>query len=108
MSDWLYRLRAWTPLTDLRAFWQRGRRGYAAGDAWSLDSYLAPIIAGACEQIAERGVSCPPDLTPVEWSIILRKIADGFRVYERTEDGSDPAFLMASGLLATWYPHLWD
>lgn len=99
-------------------FCQRGRRGYSRSDAWSLDNHLAGIIAGGCRQLANNVHGCPVpisdkhfgdmDAACLEWAGILRHIAAGFARYNENEDWDDPLVVEARGLLAEWFPNLWD
>lgn len=59
-------------------FIQRGRRGYADCDLWSLDSYLARMLPQALRQLRDTSHGYPQDLTFEEWDMILTQMAEGF------------------------------
>jgi hypothetical protein len=40
-------------------FFQRGRRGWAPSDTWSLDHYLAGVMGESLHRLAESGKSWP-------------------------------------------------
>ena len=89
--------------------WQRVRHGYSEADSWSLDFYLATIIAGGCRDLATRSLSHPIGMTPVEWSDILLKIADGFDQWADDPWANEmPKYDEAMILFAKWFPALWD
>ena len=62
-------------------FWQRGTRGYADCDIWSLDMYLSEWLPSALERI--KGSGHPGNLTTKKWNNILDKMALGFRASYR-------------------------
>ena len=69
----------------VRRFWQRGRRGWSTEDAWSLNSYLARIIADAVDYQRRHGHSRPVSITEAEWDRIRAAIATGYREWLATE-----------------------
>jgi hypothetical protein len=60
-------------------FFQRGWRGYADCDVWSLDGYLLRTIPNALDQLRKECHGHPCDLSPESWDYILEKMADGLR-----------------------------
>jgi hypothetical protein len=108
-EDWIFR----PPL--LRAFLQRGRRGYSDRDTWSLDSYLSEVIAGSVQNLARVTNGHPRELTQQEWQDILDRISAGFRSAQRRQWWDiDPAERLGAeaeldqtfALLRRWWGHL--
>lgn len=76
-------------------FWQRGRRGWADCDVWSLDGYLISWLPEALRELAKIAHGCPPalydDATGKEdqcwkWVAILEEMAEGFEAHREWED----------------------
>ena len=67
-------------------FWQRGTRGYADCDVWSLDMYLSQWLPLALDSM--KGGSYPGQrgMTSKRWDEILDKMAEGFKAYYRTSN----------------------
>lgn len=59
----------------IKSFIQRGRRGWADEDTWDLDCYLAKVISETTKHLAKNTNSYPTDLTPQEWTKILKRIS---------------------------------
>lgn len=88
---------------EVKWFFQRGKRGYADCDVWSLDWYLASWIPEAFREMKDGMMGYPSllmkkgemnttltkkrekELTQ-KWKNVLDKIADGFEGYRRWED----------------------
>jgi len=68
---------------EVKWFIQRGCRGYADCDVWSLDGYLLRVIPSALDQLRKECHGHPCDLSPESWDYILEKIADGLRSEEK-------------------------
>lgn len=64
--------------------WQRVRRGWSDYDAYSLDYYLAGVIAGALGNIRD-GHSYPTDMTSEEWEAYLDDIIESLTRYRDTK-----------------------
>lgn len=64
LRDWLQWLSyAW--VYDVRDYWLRARYGWAPTDTWSLDHYLATVMAGTLRHLADTTSGAPcgyPDL----------------------------------------------
>lgn len=111
----LRRNRKW-PYQDLRSRWQRGKHGYAPSDVWGLDTYLAGVIAGSLEYLADNAHGHPMDMTEESWPEWLRETAALFRVYAEGDDLNDLAAeeaarsAVSEGLvrLAWQWGNLWD
>ena len=78
----------WLParLRDVRAFIQRGRRGWADRDTWNLDEYLARVTGQALAHLADTGHGYPDDGTaegssPGAWQTYQRELALAFLDY---------------------------
>lgn len=88
LSDDRKRLRDWWRFTvldlpgTLRAFWQRGRRGWADRDTSSFHRYLARVLGGALPHLAAHGHSYPLDTPDFEtWADHLRTMGRAFAAY---------------------------
>jgi len=60
-------------------FFQRGTRGYADCDVWSLDGYILGWLPNALDQLRKECHGYPCDLSPESWDYILEKMADGLK-----------------------------
>lgn len=97
-------------------FIQRGRRGWADCDVWSLDGHLARIISEGTKRLEATDHGYPPELTPEEWSAILLRISDVFYKYyhhmelETLEDELKVVEDLKEQfeVLKKYYVHLWD
>jgi len=89
---WWVRYGIWTKLHDLpkeiKWFIQRGKRGYADCDTWSLCSYLPEVIFKSVEHLSKHLCSHPCDVTFKQWKIILKKIVNSFKIMQQTIDGT--------------------
>lgn len=66
---------------------QRGNRGWADCDTWSLDDYLSEWLPDAITHLKKHTHGHPDQLTQEAWAEILDKIAEGFRGYRRASEG---------------------
>jgi hypothetical protein len=80
---------------EVKWFIQRGRRGYADSDLWSLDWYLSSWMPEALRKLAKEVNGCPSELydhkAPTDhechrWERVLREIADGFEASRKLQD----------------------
>ena len=88
--------------SNIRDFWQRGRRGYAYTDVWSLCSYLADWLPAALRQLKEKHVGVPNECieavggdikNPGEvlekadelWIARLEQMAQGFEAFSKED-----------------------
>ncbi len=90
--------RFWSDLTDIskeiKWMWQRGKRGWADCDIWSLDYYLSSWLPEALRRLSERSHGCPGDLFDKKnkknqchkWNKILEEMAIGFEADRKIED----------------------
>lgn len=59
-------------------FLQRGWRGYADCDVWSLDGYLASWLPEALERLQANKLGHPCGMTRKGWDSRLERMKDGF------------------------------
>ena len=118
-------------LRRLRWFWQRGRRGWADGDVWSLDYYLARVIAESVEYLRRTNHGNPCLGTPPRdcencdcserYDSALWTISKGFQAYwdseklswqgdwgKQKEAAMEAALRESLRLLAEHFRSLWD
>lgn len=77
-----------------KAVWfvQRGRRGWAECDTWSVDSYVARVLSEMLPVLAAREFAWPGDgvgskwQTPEEWTDHLNDLADRIGAWASTRD----------------------
>ena len=123
-----YLLRPWEFVVDLyregRSFVQRGSRGYADSDLWSLDWYLRRILAKGLRRLSATTNSYPAvdeAKTYRDWTRILARMANGFQDvidyeecgWEKDKNYSKMKLVYKKEeeslrLLAKWFGHLWD
>jgi hypothetical protein len=60
---------------------QRAKHGFSNYDVWDFDAYLAEVIAGGLEYLAEHHNSYPDEYSPELWGDKLSEIAKCFRRY---------------------------
>ena len=71
------------PMRRFRAFYQRGKTGYAQSDRYDGHDYLANIIISLVEDLIKNGTGIPFGFdTQDEWNDELRKIAAGFYAWQ--------------------------
>ena len=82
---------------------------------WSLDMFLAEIIALNLRDLARNGTAHPGEYTPQAWKDKLNSIATKFEAYQERLDVSSEAELFivaevkqAMHDLADIFPALWD
>lgn len=62
-----------------KAYFIRGKKGYAPSDLWNFDYYLCNLIANALKDFKKNKMGFPSFLEEDEqWDAILDKIIDGF------------------------------
>ena len=75
-KEWVY---INNPIRNARKIWQRGTRGYANEDLWSLNSYLGTIIYKSLRAwVAKEPNGHPVGLEQEDWEETLTEISDGF------------------------------
>lgn len=84
----------WIMLTrHIKYLWQRAFRGYADCDLWSIDYYLATIIAPMLAWLAKNSCGYPGNGemdAPEKWKAKLEEIAEGFEAAKRVIDDGYP------------------
>jgi hypothetical protein len=104
---------------NVKAFWQRGRRGWADRDVWNLDHYLSTVIRDSVNHLNETKHGWPGDpMTYEEWGQILTEISEGMQAHLdvvdilKTEPDEHPALDAKRDLafqhLTKYWGHLWD
>jgi hypothetical protein len=84
-----YLIRPWELASDLykeiRAFIQRGSRGYADCDLWGLDEYLLGIMGNGLKYLGRKDTGCIANWgkykSQARWEKALNKNADRIRLY---------------------------
>lgn len=91
---------------NVKWFIQRGRRGWADGDSWSIDSHLSKIIPEMIDRLKDNDHGIPmaflgessmkedgiwvwsvsDEEASANWNKALDKIADGFRATEKFKE----------------------
>lgn len=81
-------------------FWQRGKRGYADCDVWSIDWHLTSYMGNALRQLRDSVHGCPiidtgremmgfddcDSLTMEEWKFTINYIAETFDLARKIEE----------------------
>ena len=113
---------------DIRAFYQRGTRGWADCDTWGLNYYLSCWLPQALKRLRDNSRGCPPELFDVtdithednchKWKDILDEMIDGFEAYRKFEDSYitdikkekevNEKVRKSCELLGRWFGSLWD
>jgi len=73
-------------LKRLKWFYQRGKRGWADCDWWSMDYYLAGIIIPMLKELKANTISYPgvrDASTPEKWDALLDEMIEGFEAAQR-------------------------
>jgi len=82
--------RVWDGITDsfreIKWFIQRGKRGYADSDLWSLDYYLSGWLPDALRELKKIQNGYPASLTRKEWDKILDEMIEGFEIANGQDD----------------------
>jgi hypothetical protein len=80
---------------EVKWFFQRGRRGWADCDTWSLDGYMISWLPEALRHLAKNSRGCPPDLYDDKatgedqchkWIAVLEEMAAGFELMRKWEE----------------------
>ena len=82
-------------LSALRIFYQRGKRGWATGDADCLDRWAAQVLAGMLAYHAAHSktfpgehVDFPEGRTPEAWNAYVHGLAQAFEHYITSIEGA--------------------
>jgi hypothetical protein len=111
-----WRYRRPHPIDEIMKFVRRGRRGWSHSDAWSLNHYIAGVLAESLEYMAKIAHGCPMEIadryggadagTEV-WQQILRDMAAAFRAFTETDEVTDDT-RVALDTFSHYFGHLWD
>ena len=75
----------WDELVDIpyqiKAFYQRGKRGWADRDCWCLGYYLSGVITESVDHLRKNHGGGP--VVEEEWNKILKDISEGFALVEK-------------------------
>ena len=73
---------------DIKAFIQRGKRGFSNRDTWGFDYYLAKVISEGIDKLIKDVHGHPCDLKNLkQWKTILKKISKTFKTEEKIING---------------------
>jgi hypothetical protein len=72
---------------NIKWFLQRGWRGYADCDVWSIDDYLSTWMPKALRKLNKYGHPC--GLTQKKWDDIVEQIARGFEAHRKNSEYPD-------------------
>lgn len=72
---------------ELKAFIQRGKRGWANRDTWNFDYFLADVIVGGVKYLKKTQHGHPSALTQKQWDKILNEITWTFKTAKKISDG---------------------
>lgn len=122
-DDFGYRLaRFWNRVTDIpneiKWFFQRGMRGYADCDTWSLDYYISKWLPKALKDLSDRKIGHPGMIKDLKtWRKILKEMAAGFQAdYDSEENylsrkkelAAQKKLEKSLKLFSKYYKNLWD
>lgn len=103
---------------EVKWFIQRGRRGYADCDVWSVDGYLTRIVPQMLETLRKNAIGYPVGSTPKKWDTKLKQMINAFTIARQISDYeyiSPQAYKKALKLfrkdfdvLKMYYFSLWD
>lgn len=75
--------------SEIKYFIQRGRRGWADCDTWSMDNYMTDVLLGLMKKYEEDTNGYPCSFkTAEEWHVVLKKIITGFEAMKEVCDES--------------------
>jgi len=101
-------------LYDIKAFIQRGRRGYAERDIWDFYYYLASVISESIDNLKKQVHGHPMDLKSLkQWKTILRKISKTFKIslkkdYYQLTEKEKKEYKEGWKLFQKYFQGLWD
>ena len=85
-SNWIRNARVF--FRQFKWAYQRITRGYSDPDIWDFDTYLANLMSGDIEHLANITISYPGQGewdTPEKWDVYLRTIVKKLRYYNNDE-----------------------
>ncbi len=98
---------------EVKWFIQRGRRGWADCDTWSIDYYLNRIMPEMLESLARNYHGHPVNLSQSRWCNMLRRQAQLYRVMQCYLDNyrikaANQCLKKIHKFMAKYYFSLWD
>lgn len=111
MKRWI--IRQWDKLASLPQevvwFYQRGRRGWADCDSWSIDTYIAPIFVEMLERQIQTGITVFSNTgvpKAIQRTMLLHiKMTDGMQILTHLEQRQ---YECGWHLLRRNFGRLWD
>lgn len=105
--------------SEVKWFWQRGRRGYADCDVWDLHYYISTWLPKALRKLAKDCYGCPEKLLDRskrnqcwQWPRILKEMAKGFELSQDDKIWTDKEkmkkFKESMDLFKKYFFSLWD
>ena len=92
-GDYNYAAYLYQPHKYMVALWdhakwfvQRGYRGYAECDVWSIDGYLTSWMPQALRRLKLTSHGTPIGMRPKQWRDTLEKMAEGFDMVKRIQN----------------------
>jgi len=82
--------------SKIKWFYQRGQRGWADCDVWSVDYYLVRILPSMLRRLAVTSHGHPPEIGSDKWTKLLKELADDIGLmkqileFERCFYSNDP------------------
>lgn len=73
-------------LDNVKWFIQRGRRGYADRDVWSIDWYLCNWMPQALADLKRTTHGYPVGLSPKRWEAKIDRMINAFRVARKIQN----------------------
>ena len=71
----------------IKTFIQRGKRGWATGDTWDFDCYLAKVVSEGLIHLRKMQHGHPCDLTIKEWKHMLKEMIWTFETANKIANG---------------------
>lgn len=98
---------------EIKWFIQRGYRGWADCDVWSIDYYLNRIMPEMLERLAKTKCGHPIGLSDKRWKAMLLKQAYNYRQLSKALDEcktkeTNHYWRQIHRFLKNYYFHLWD
>lgn len=109
-SDLKYRImRGWDGFKsiprEIKFFWQRGTRGWADNDVWSIDGWLLDILPDMIRQLSYNKHGCPEEFYDAHcrgdechlWREFLQDMANKLESGKKAEDLDYSPFMKENG-----------
>jgi len=85
-------------IKKIKWFWQRGRRGWADCDCWSVDDYLVSVIVPMLKHLKENTHGYPgygKASTSQKWEAVIQEMIEAFEAADRVI--ADEYYIEVSG-----------